>query len=346
MAYTLTDISVPEFHFDLEANTASATRVVRLEPWSELDTAINDLAGGSLSMGQLLIVTQPIKYPGKDYLWLLDIKAKPFYDCVGTADANDLPEDPAGAELTLLYRTPRFEQGQQQNHPQVPVDTYLTIERNMSLEFVSEPGQGLFWPAQQAGGDPYDDGNEFDGHPVDIDGHITSVVSVGDIRVTWHRVKNPPWATIYALQGTVNNAQFMGFAEEQVLFVGVADQQQFQTDGTDIWRLTYQFNVRIPKFKHKDVDPASLQDFWGTAGDYYAKYLPEHIVLGGWNHFPRKGATGLADTTPASPYDDSPLWQKIYRRAGTEDEPQSDLDLLFLKSDFQKLFQTDPDSND
>ena len=333
MAYTLTEIGVPEFEFDLEQNSATAVRKLRLEPWSELDNAINDLAGGSLSMGSLVIVTQPVKYPGKDYLWLLNIKVKPFHECVGDLDSNDVPEDPAGAELTLNYKTPRFEQGTN-NLPQVPVDTYLTVERNQSLEFVSEDVQGLFYDAQYGGGDPYvvpgsstvvsGETLWYGGAPLPLDASASSTIAVGDIRVTWHRVKDPPWRAIMALQGMVNDDFFMDYSEEQVMFVGVSDRRQFQTNGTDLWQITYQFNIRIPKFKYRDYD------------ERLKKWLPTDIATGGWNHFPRKGTSGD---------DPNPMWQKVYRVAGTSGSPQSDKDLLFLKGDFRKLFEPDPDSN-
>lgn len=345
MAYTLTDIQVPEFTYDLENNAAQAVRVVRLDPWSELETAIADLAGGSIAFGSTLVQTQPAKFPGKTFLWLREIKAKPFHDCVGDEDADGLPEDPEGGELTLTYRSPKSEDDQAQQ-PNVPDGTFLTIERNMSLEFTLEnKAGGLFWEAQKAGDDPFRNGDEFAGHEVKIDGTINGAIAIGDIRVTWHRVKNPPWAAIYALQGTVNDALFMGFLKEQVLFVGVSDQRQFQIDGTATWQLTYQFNIRIPKFLHKDVDPADIYDAKFHGRTTPGEFLPEGVILGGWNHYPREGATGQSDNTPDANWEDSPRWQRIYRRRGTEAEPQTDQDLIFIPTNFEFLFQPDQQSN-
>lgn len=345
MAYTLTDIQVPEFTYDLENNAAAATRVVWLSPWSELDAAISDLAGGSITFGSTLVQTQPVKFPGKTFLWLREIKAKPFHDCVGDVDSDGVPEDPDGGELTLSYRTPKSQDDQTQR-PNVPDGTFLTIERNMSVEFTLEnKAGGLFWEAKKAGDNPFTQGDEFEGHLVKIDGTINGVVAIGDVRVTWHRVKDPPWAAIYALQGTVNNATFMGFMPEQVLFAGVSDQRQFQIDGTSTWQLTYQFNIRIPKFRHRDVDPTSLNPFFSRF-NWYNRLLPENVVMGGWNHYPREGATGEADLSPsAAPWTDSPRWQRVYRRQGTESDPQSDQDLIFIPSNFELLFQPDAQSS-
>jgi hypothetical protein len=325
MAYTLTEIAVPELEYDLRNNTAVGTRVLRLTPWSELDAAVADLGGGAISSGNILLVTQPAKFPGKPHLWLHKIKIRPFHDCVGDLDVDDLPEDPTGAELTLTYQTPAFEtnEGNRPDLPDVPSDTFLTVVQQMSLEVVSEESTGLYWPAGLDGGLPFQLGTT-SGHALPIDANISATIAVADIQVTWHRVKNPPRRAIKALQGTVNNSEFMGYAAEQVMFVGVQTQQQFQTDGSSLYQLTYQFNARVPKFKRYDGStPIS-----GTS-----PFLPAKIVEGGWNHFPRKGTLG----SPTSPF-----WQKVYRRSGDLDSPQEDEDLLYLPTDFSSLFQPDP----
>lgn len=352
MSYTLTDIKVPEFSWDFEQNTSTATRVVRLEPWSALDEAVADLAGGAISVGSLVQVTLPLKYPSKSYLWLLSVQAKPLFECVGDVGSDGIPTDPTGGELTLQYRSPRFQDTQREEL--ALGEGFVTIEHNMSLEYVSEDTQGLFYDAQYSGGDPTVssgfsttiDGETYwyGGGPVPIDSKIGAQIAVGDLRITWHRVANPPWRAMNALQGMVNDRPFFDFAPEQVLFVGANERKQFNVDGTDVWQVTYQFNIRIPKFKHQDLDFFD----WDLGGHgiprgpngeiwtYYEKWLPEQIVSGGWNHYPRKGTTGLAN---------SPYWQKVYRIKGDVDEPQTEKDLLYVPGNFEYLFQSDQDSN-
>lgn len=333
MAYTSTEIQTPEIEYDLRNNTASATRVLRIEPWTAVDEAITDLGGGAIANGNILLITQPSKFPGKEHLWLHKIKVKPFHDCMDTVDVDGLPTDPAGAELTLTYQTPQFESndGNRPDLPDTPEETYLTVTRNMSLEFVSEESQGLYWQAGLDGGKPFRLGGD-SGHELPVDANISSHIAIADIQITWHRVKNPPWNAIKALQGTVNNESFMGYSAQQVLFTGCSSQVQYQTDGSQLYQLTYQFNARVPKFKQYD----GITPIAGTSD-----FLPAKIVEGGWNHFPRQGATGGAV---------SPFWQKVYRRAGNNassdpDDFQEDEDLLYVPTDFRQLFQPDDSSS-
>lgn len=325
MAYEYEELQVPELEFDLENNKATGTRVIRVTPWESIDEALADLGGGAVATGNVLLITQPAKFPGRPHLWLHKIKIKPFYECVGTADGNTLPTDPSGAEFTLTYNTPSFSTNDDDRPdlPEVPAETYLTIDRNMSIEYVATDKQGLFWPAGLGGGEPFKVGDEFHGHELPIDTQVSSHIAIADIRITWHRVKNPPRRAWQALQGLVNAETFLDYGSEQVMFVGVQEQKQFQTDGTFSYSCTYQFNARVPKFKQTDYD------------DDLKKWLPEKIVRGGWNHFPRPGSLGNGV---------SPSWQKVYRARGSSAEPQEDADLLYPKGDFRLLFQPDPDS--
>lgn len=288
MSVTLTDIKTPEFTYDIFGNEASAKRVVRVDSWTDVDTAVLELAGTAYTAAGNLVVVNPAQYPGKSQLWLsrITVKAMGDTDCIGSLDANGAPTCPNGGMLTLDYKTPNFSEQEIQNPP---TGTILTINRSMSLEIVAEENSGLYWGTSPVG-------------LVESDVKITSSIAIGDIRITWHRVTNPPWDAIYAAQGLVNDDTFVGLDAEQVMFVGVQDQRQYQTDGTSMWSLTYQFSVRIPKFNNGS----------GTT------------VEGGWNHYPRskesRGASGAH-------------FQKVYRSSTI-----ADANLLFLKTDFDQLF--------
>lgn len=294
MAYTITDIEIPEFTWDFVNNKATGKRVVRIEPWDEVWNAAFDLSGASFQAGQIFVINPPAKFPGQPQLWLRNVRAKGFTDCFSSSDSYGMPIADEGAELVLDYGTPDFDEYNEEDDIQPPTDTFLTIQRTQSIEFVSENVQGLFWP---------DEGQV--GHKkLNIDSQITSSIGLEDLRITWHRVTNPPWNTFKAYRGTVNDATFAGYDEEQVMFIGVQDQRQFQVDGDVLWNLTMQFSAKVPKFNNGS----------GT------------IIEGGWNHFPRpekeRGAT-------------DPYWQKVYRSSDT----QTDADLLFLKKDFGDLFK-------
>lgn len=88
--------------------------------------------------------------------------------------------------------------------------------------------------------------------------------------LTWHNVINPPWSTIHALQGTINNAVFLGCPVDTILFEGVEAEKTFRagfSDGESLfcWKIKYIFRER--SIKH--------------SGSVY-----------GWNHIYRESPAG------------------------------------------------------
>jgi len=292
MAITLTDIIVPTFVYDSANGKSSAKRIVKIANWSDVDTAVTELTGSSIAAGGFLITINPAPFPGKNHLVVhkVTVKGENAHhgdkDCVGAVDSDGAATSDKGAILMIEYATLQHSE-EEVDDP--PTDTLLTISRSMSLELVVEEESSMYW---ETGTDKR----------VEEDVKITAVIGLTDIRMVWHDVVNPPWAAIHAKQGLVNNAVFMGRPVEQVMFIGMQDQKQFQSDGTTQYDLTYQFSVRTPKFNNGS----------GTT------------VEGGWNHYPRS-----VDSRGAS----DPHFQRVYRS-----NTIADANLMFLKTDFSALF--------
>lgn len=73
--------------------------------------------------------------------------------------------------------------------------------------------------------------------------------------VTWGKVLNPPWETISAYQGTLNNAPFLGCATGTLLFEGVEANKLYRKGvGLDegpsnyVWALKYTLREKAVKF--------------------------------------------------------------------------------------------------
>ncbi len=93
--------------------------------------------------------------------------------------------------------------------------------------------------------------------------------------LTWHNVINPPWSTIHALQGTINNAVFLGCPIDTILFEGVEAEKTFRAgfregESPFAWKIKYIFRER--SIKH-------------SASVY------------GWNHIYRESPAGWMEIT-------------------------------------------------
>ncbi len=93
--------------------------------------------------------------------------------------------------------------------------------------------------------------------------------------LTWHNVTNPPWTAIHELQGTVNNAVFLGCPAATILFDGAEAEKTFragfaQDESPLSWKIKYIFRER--SVKH--------------SGAVY-----------GWNHIYRESPAGWVEIT-------------------------------------------------
>ena len=132
--------------------------------------------------------------------------------------------------------------------PAVAAGTFLTYRMEAAEQVISVPGDELVW-----------EGSPTATFPVAASGEIR--LPATRHRLTWHRVVNPPWATIRAAAGTLNNAEFLGAAAEAMLFEGGNASREFvrisELDSAEFaWCLEYVFleNPLVPA-----AGPSELQ---------------------------------------------------------------------------------------
>ncbi len=93
--------------------------------------------------------------------------------------------------------------------------------------------------------------------------------------LTWHNVINPPWTAIHQLQGTTNDAVFLGCPAGTVLFDGAEAEKTFRAGAATVepsfaWTIKYLFREHSIKY----------------AGSIY-----------GWNHIYRESPPGWVKIT-------------------------------------------------
>ena len=229
-----------------------------------------------------------IGYPGKPGVRAVSLRLEPFDperpDHKPLADlARDLNSYSGSfAKAKVEYRTVV---SSRPDDPKVPEGTYLTYRMRFSAEYVPLVARGWQWRDNPA-------------IPVPDDLQITLSVPITEHHVTWHRVVNPPWGAIRALQGKVNASPFLGAAPGTLLLEGADADKQFQT-GYDLaypelfWRVHYVFRERAIKF----------------GGQVY-----------GWNHHFREKPAGWVELVrDGKPLYESADFSPLFQFAATQD---------------------------
>ncbi len=178
-------------------------------------------------------------YPGRSAVRAVSLKFEPFEPRPDekplaslTADMNSYSGAPLRA--VIEYRSlvpPRLPRV-----PPVPPETFLGYRMQFAAEHVPLAPRGWQWI----------DDPEL---PLPDDLNLTLIVPLTEHHVTWHRVPLPPWEAIRALQGRVNDDDFLGAAAGTVRFDGAEADKDFQTvfDAAHpewFWKLRYVFRER------------------------------------------------------------------------------------------------------
>ena len=204
-------------------------------------------------------------YPGKNAAYGVKIVYEPVD-----------PENPDNSELNSLARGLNSYSGSFAK----AVVTYNTLTSRDRLDGPeNEPGTHITYSMSHAVGDSSirPGGWKWSDNSMDISDYykLYKRVPVSVHNLTWHNVVSPPWATIHQLQGTVNNAEFLGCPAETVMFEGAEAEKTFragfdETDPSFAWKIKYVFRERSIKY----------------AGGIY-----------GWNHLYRESPAGWFEIT-------------------------------------------------
>jgi hypothetical protein len=120
--------------------------------------------------------------------------------------------------------------------PDSATGTLLTYQTAYTSEQLALPGRAMRWQSDNT-------------LPVSPDTVPSLYVPILEHYLTWHRVSNPPWATIRGLVGCVNGGTFLGAAPETLLLAGVKIDPEFihaAAAGTPpyVWAVQYVFQEK------------------------------------------------------------------------------------------------------
>jgi hypothetical protein len=111
---------------------------------------------------------------------------------------------------------------------------------------------------------------------IGVDGDSVQGVDIVVPQLTWTENYDVPWQyvttdyikSLSSLTGTVNNAEFRGFAAGEVLFTGASGSQQWDSDkGDGPWSLSYKFVASANQGSGKTYPSITIGDISGIEKD-------------------------------------------------------------------------------
>ena len=207
--------------------------------WNDRDAFAAEILGLASDYTQM----ERVGYPGKASVFATGIRYEPLDPtAVDTKTLDDIATElnsygKAFARALVDYRT--IGDNDRDDGPVNEPGTYLTYRMLFATEYQPMTARGWDWE---------DDPTV----PTPDDLNIGIRIPITEHHLTWHQVINPPWATINAIQGTVNQNEFLGCAPGTLLFEG-ADANKLYGGGFDegpsafTWQIRYVFRQRAIK---------------------------------------------------------------------------------------------------
>jgi len=208
---------------------ATATRELQIAGTAaEKEQLLSDLFDVGFVPGQGFTTKQRARHPDHDWMSAVSCNFEVW-------EPHDPPH--SGTEYEFVKAVVSYEgrqlEGNQDpdNDPETPSGTFLSHDREASIEMMTIPNHGFVWST--APKDPL---------PADID----TAIKIPTIthRLTWSNVTEPPWAALREKIGCINTNAFFGAEPETVLFVGYSSQIDYDTDGVALYTLVYEFVER------------------------------------------------------------------------------------------------------
>lgn len=275
----------PREKYSLDAFTATRTFVL---PWSQRDEFAKLFFGDRLYDCESFVPTQSetltptavpelvlsaaapstnsrMQYPGKSGVYVVKIEFEPLdaesLDVVGISNpANVLGDYRSFAKATVTYSS-ETTSVDREGSPSVDSGTRLTYKMVVCGETISTPSRSWRWA----------DKPDF---PVADDLEIAKRVPTIEHQLVWSNVVNPPWERISATQGTVNDAEFLGYAAGTLLFEGAEANKIF--DGSvEAGSVAYTWQIRFI-FREKRVVSGANSFGWN---DFYRESTGEWARL-------------------------------------------------------------------
>lgn len=258
----------PQEQYDV--NGFSARREL-LVAWEDRDALAIEILGEAAQHGGAFWTT----YPGKPSAFAVSIRFEPLdADRPDRKTLSTLAEglnsySGSFAKAVVLYKT--VNELDRDDGPDNEEGTQISYRMRHSAEYREIGPGGWSW---------VDNSN-----PLPTDRPLAKWIPMTEHHLTWYKVVNPPWETIHALQGTVNEAEFLACPPGTLLFEGAEANKLFAGDLASgaspfCWEIKYLFRER--SVKH------------GGA-------------VFGWNHLYREDPPGWVEATAGSNkmYDDA-----------------------------------------
>ena len=247
--------------------------------WEDRDSFAVELLGEAAEHGG----TTSTHYPGKETVFAFDVRYEP-YD----------PEDPDQQDLSSLTEG----LNSYSNSFALAIVSYKTINENDCPDGPEAPSgtqlsyRLLFSTDDHAigpGGWSWSDNTT----AIPASQNLLKRIPTTEHHVTWKQVVGPPWETIQAMQGKVNQADFLGCSAGTLLFEGVEANKLFRAgieEGASpfCWEIRYLFREK------------SIKQGAGTFG---------------WNHAYRENPAGWVEAV-------NTIGEKLY--------PLANFDQLFM----------------
>ena len=261
----LEEIAPPTIKYN--ANSVAATRVFRLPDQDLLGDFLRVTLGQfNVSDGETVPGTLG-QFPGIGRLFVSDIDVQSFdADNVGAVDQYGVATHQSGLRIVVSYATRQWD---------APPGASLDPGQNTQPPYSDSPGgtgSGAKKRADGKSSNPAEAKKILATHQIEFGGQIREVpnsamqweeshpisgsqvvqdgVRAGAFEghinhtITWYRVNKPPWAKIRRAMGRVNADEFIGYAPETTLFLGLSASRQWGVEGDRHWQLTYKFVTR------------------------------------------------------------------------------------------------------
>jgi hypothetical protein len=224
----------PKLHIGESGQTA--TRRFRVA-WVDYGTFVNDLLGLQQVYGNTATAGNPMAFPGDSSGTLIatDVDIEPFDGGNPSGTITNLDTGinayTGGALIVVNYKqVMTSDQMPFPNPPTIPEGTFLSYEAELGCDV--ETVEGLSWKWVDLG------------ETLAPEQGSVRLIPTGTHHMTWHRIPRPPWTAMANCRGKVNNASFMGFEDEILLFLGPKATFQFNTNGTVIYDFQYTFQSK------------------------------------------------------------------------------------------------------
>ncbi len=197
--------------------------------WADWPAFVGAIWGYWLVIGDSVSYVQTSNFYGLPGLSPSDLQIEPFQPespLPSLISLAGFQTNYAYARVTVKYTPFPLADGRK---PQVPNGTFLVASGDVSAQYMTLPGRTWKWS---------------DGTIVEDDVNPGILLPEETINLSWRWVPQPPWTAMRQARGCVNDAEFMGYDSEQVLFVGARWEREFQVNDTPLWRVDYHFQVK------------------------------------------------------------------------------------------------------